>query len=72
MRVREGTNPISCLRGSLEAVVPKGVEDGRAQSLTGRYWQSPGQATRLEESGGPGSGHGLQHMAGSYTHAQGR
>jgi len=44
VREREGTNPVSCLRGSLEAAVPKGVEDGRAQSLTGRYWQSPGQA----------------------------
>lgn len=69
---REGTNPVSCLRDSLEAAVPKGMEDGRAQSLTGRYWQSPGQAARLEESGGPGSGHDLQHTAGSYTHAEGR
>lgn len=72
MRGREGTNPVSCLRGSLEAVVPKAVEYGRAQSLADRYWQSPGQAARLEELGGPGSGHGLQHTAGSYTHAEDR
>lgn len=69
MQVREGTNLVSCLKGSLKAVAPKGIEDRRAQSLIDRYWQSPGQAARLEESGGPRSGQCLQHTAGSFTHA---
>lgn len=68
MQVREGINPVSCLRGSLEAVVPEGVEEpSLSQTGTGKILAK--QAGRESREGRAPAGRCLQQTAASHTHA---
>lgn len=61
MQVREGTNPDSCLKGSLMAVVPKDLEEpSLSQTGIGKVLAKEQGWKSLA-----GSGHHLQHTAGS-------